>query len=71
MEAETKQEKIRKKNKGKIKRKADWFADFFGLGKNLKIARDRNHKGNKEARDELNRQSGASLKIKKKKKKDS
>ena len=56
------------KKKGTIKRKADWFAKYFGLGENLRIARDKKHEGQSEAREELKRQQGASLKIKKKKK---
>ena len=65
---EDKEKKKKGKKKGKIDRKVDWFADFFGLGKNLKIARDKKHANQSEARKELERQQGASLKIKKKKK---
>ena len=57
-----------KKKKDKIKRPVDWFAKYFGIGKNLKIARDKKHDNQSEAREELKRQQGASLKIKKKKK---
>ena len=67
MGSETKK-KDKKKKDGKINRKADWFAKYFGLGKDLKIARDKKHEGQSEAREELKRQQGASLKIKKKKK---